>query len=43
MFVCALAACLDRNKFSLNWHCALLANSWSARNFFVTKGKEAEE
>lgn len=24
-------ACLNRNKFSFNWHCALLANSWSAR------------
>lgn len=29
--VCVFVACLNRNKFSLNWHCALLANSWSAR------------
>ena len=39
--MCVFVACLNRNKFSLNWHCALLANSWSARKF-VTKEKEAE-
>lgn len=31
VYVCVFVACLNRNKFSLNWHCALLANSWSAR------------